>query len=513
MRRNSGCCVIRWILLLAVMELAALAMYVPSRGDLTVESALYPEKLLRLEWTGEEQIRHPLDRHRDQRCAAGMISYAVLTGCWLVALAWLARSNGQLDRRRLMVILAGCAVVCVTLWGLPPTFSDDSYRYRFEGAQTIGGYNPYQVRPVEAERICNKYPELFYSTDFTWRPTIYGPTTEFCFGVNGLFGNTMLGLRAMLLAAEGLLLYVCAGLLRRRGRPTGWIVAVALCPLVIIETNLDAHIEMLPIALTLAALLALDRRAWAAAAALFALAFNVKYLWPALAAFLLLGRLARQKKLLAGAGVFLLATAALWLPFLLMSWADVKPKPGDWATWLPLPIQRVIEAPLQFLERYNFNATIYRYVADQFHPSSSWPKLIALVLLVAAVGTLIWRRRWRLDLEDVILVLAAALLISPTSYPWYFTWLAPGLIVLGRGDLWKRIGPPVWIVFFLAMTPASQEFLAGLFRGNRVEAKPFPALPWMIVAVVAPLLAAAFVRRLLRPRFGLTVVDVERDRD
>jgi hypothetical protein len=509
---NSGCCVIRWILLLAVMELAALAMYVPSRGDLTVESALYPEKLLRLEWTGEEQVLHTLDRHRDQRCATGMVSYGVMIGCWLIALAWLAKSNGELDRRKLIVILAGAAVVCVTLWGLPPTFSDDSYRYRFEGAQTVGGYNPYQVRPDEAARMFDKFPELSYSTDFRWRPTIYGPTTEFLFGANAIFGNTMLGLRAILLAAEGLLLYICAGLLRRRGQPIGWLVAVALCPLLIIETHLDGHIEMLPIALTLAALLALERKSWVSATLLFALAFNVKYLWPALAAFLLLGRLARQKKLLASAGVFLLATAVLWLPFLLMSWADVKPKPGDWATWLPLPVQRVIEAPLQFLERYNFNATIYRYVADQFHPSSGWPKLFALALLVAAVGSLIWRRRWRLGLEDIVLVLAAALLISPTSYPWYFTWLAPGLIVLGRGELWKKIGPPVWIVLFLAMTPALQEFLAGLFRGDRTEAKPFPALPWMIVVAVTPLLVAAFARRLMRPRFGLAV-DPEGDRD
>ena len=142
-------------------------------------------------------------------------------------------------------------------------------------------------------------------------------------------------------------------------------------------------------------MVALDRRQWAQSAVLLALAVTVKSLWPALAAFLLLGRLARQHRLRRGAGVFCLTIALCWLPFILLATTGGGGESAEgWPSWVPGAVRRAIEAPRQFLEHPNFNATVYQFLAEQFHPESHAPKLIALAVVLAGTALLIWRRRW-----------------------------------------------------------------------------------------------------------------------
>ncbi|MDD4889997.1 MAG: glycosyltransferase 87 family protein [Phycisphaerae bacterium] len=493
----------RWIILLAVMELAVLAIYLPGvrNANFHLNAAIYPESTVQPERNVDGWIDPApnTDTTRGSRAMAALAAYGVLAGCWLVALYWLSRCDGKLDRRTLTVVLVGAGVLAISLWLLPPTFSDDSYRYRWEGLSATSGVNPYQVKPDECGQLRQSHPQLYWATDFRWRPSIYPPVCTFIFSINAILGNTLLGLRLILLAAEGLLAYSAISLLRSRGVGLGWAAGMLLCPLLIIETHLDAHVEIVPVAVTLAAVAALGRGKWWQSAMLFALAVSMKYLWPALAAFLLLGRLARQRRLLAGAGVFVLTTILCWMPIVLMDWSaspDLD-RGMEWASWMPTPAKFFLKAPREFLEKYNYNATFYKVLVVHFPPESRTPQLAALGLLLAGVGALVWRRRWRLDIEDIALVLGLALLISPVSYPWYFLWLTPAIIVLGRGELWPRVGPPTWAVMYLAMIPAVSEYLPTFFRTGRAE--PFAPIAWLTVAAVTPLLVAAWARRLAAP--------------
>ena len=100
----------------------------------------------------------------------------------------------------------------------------------------------------------------------------------------------------------------------------------------------------------------------------------------------------------------------------------------------------------------------------------------------------------RLGIEDIVLVLGVALLLSPASYPWYFLWLTPGLLAIRPNQLSSRATPPAWVVLWLGLTPVLHEYMPFFFRTEL--AMPFKVLPWMIALPVAPLLLAACWARL-----------------
>ena len=100
----------KWIILLAVIELAVLAMHLPGRRYFSFKAVAYPESLVRPVFHDGQYVKpDSADTGWADRATLGMAAYGVMTVCWLVALYWLGGTGGRLPRRTLIVVLVGSA--------------------------------------------------------------------------------------------------------------------------------------------------------------------------------------------------------------------------------------------------------------------------------------------------------------------------------------------------------------------------------------------------------------------
>ncbi len=297
----------------------------------------------------------------------------------------------------------------LAVWPLFPSFSDDVYRYRWEGKAQAFGANPYQVRPIDASWA--------HIRDITW-PRVgtrdfkaaYGPLMEleelvtyrllsripdpfaqvFWFKFPGALFE--LGCMAAL-----------AALLRARNYPDRHILLYAWSPLPIFEFWANGHNDSIPIFFILLGLLAAAHSKWITAFAALGLAVAAK-IWP-----------------------------VLLFPAFILSPAGGKPRWWQWLVAVPvfaacsLPYWGNVTENFEFATgfvggwRNNdslFGALLWFAGGDLYRAKYTATALIALSSLAIA-----W---FASSLERAVLwTCVATLLVSANCHPWYLTWFAP----------------------------------------------------------------------------------------
>jgi len=200
-------------------------------------------------------------------------------GAWWVAFAMAAWGLLRLPRRvAVMVVLAGAVVFGLAALTAKPQISDDLYRYAWDGSVQAHGIDPYRYPPNDAHVIELRDPWLWPSprTCASWdKPpnctrlnremerTIYPPVAQAWFRVldavlpagsrhkgfqvtHGLVG---LGVTVLLM-----------GMLHKLGRNPVQAVLWAWSPLAVVETVMDAHVDVVALVAAILALWAFERR-------------------------------------------------------------------------------------------------------------------------------------------------------------------------------------------------------------------------------------------------------------
>ena len=356
----------------------------------------------------------------------------------LAGAAWLglirAARTGQLDvssstARRLLIalVVAACALRAVAL-GLPPAFSEDVFRYVYEGRVVwhYGWSFPFAHPPADAPTL-GVDPALI---DHSWLrinhpelSTIYPPIAQIVFVAAGGLGELTQGghlwwLKALLVGAD-LLTWVCAALvLRACGRPIGESIVWGLSPLVIIEIAREGHADSLSaLGLSLgilgfcSAAPRLGYAGWAVAALAklnglvvmpAAARTTRRGLWLALA----LCTLVAVPYFFAGgtAGAGLAAYASRW-------------RAGDGAFSVLLELSRILLGGEWTRLEALGGVTLTRHQLAR-----------GLVAAIFGGWSLALLARWA-PLSAVAdragLLLLGLLLLAPTLHPWYVLWLLP----------------------------------------------------------------------------------------
>ncbi len=286
-----------------------------------------------------------------------------------------------------------------------PIFSDDVYRYVWEGRVWAAGFNPFAHAPID--------PVLTPLRDALWAKvnhpevsSIYPPLAQLLF---------------VLLAPGGVLAWKLLGtaadcatgwLLGRRSSRSGWLWA--LLPLTALESAGSGHLESVGVLLLVLALSqsAAGRTRSAIAAA-----------W-------------------AGAMVKLLPGAAL-LP-LVRGWKARLVIVA--ATGIAMaPILAAGHGAFAGFETYRavwaFDGSAYPLLVEAFsHTAMTGDPARKLLQVVGAawVGIVVWRTRDRVHAPFLVAMAATAafVLLSPTVHPWYVLWpLAVGLWGAGGGEI------------------------------------------------------------------------------
>ena len=406
---------------------------------------------------------------------------ALLLGGFL-ALAWALRRLRSPDAARPLPILAVAALLRLLAVPLPPTLSDDVWRYLWDGRLAAAGGNPYLVAPAS--------PATEPLRDGLWRrlphrdvPTIYPPLALAAFSIASRLPASPWALKTIIAGAD---LAACALLVSLAGRlrlAPGRAVAYAWNPLVVLETAGMGHVDALGVLAVLATALALTARPRRVALAAAAAAAGVlAKLLPAAALPLwarLCGRPGRFAAVslalvgLAFAPVFV-ATGGLppgWRIYAI-SWEFNGPLFEP--LWRLLDLAGVPAGTVRLLDQLKLWTGEHGFW-NRFYPYA-YPQLLAKLLLGAAalVAVAASLRETRL-VEANCRLFGRLLLLSATVYPWYLLWVLPWAALAG-GSAWLLVA---------ALAP-----LAYLAQPGGVD--PFP---WLYLSIWGPPLVLSLWRR------------------
>ena len=204
-------------------------------------------------------------------------------------------------------------------------------------------------------------------------------------------------------------------------QPLHRVLAYAWNPAVIISFAMSGHFDSLAIVTLLTALFFLVTNRPALSMAALALSFLSKF-FPVL---LLLTFLKRAR--LAYVAIFVVLVFACYVPFLGAGW-------------------HLFDGAGNYARDWVNNSSLFSLL--QFVVGSrAGAELVAVLILIATIGYLAKNRAT--PLWSSLVLTGGVLLVSPTAYPWYFTWSVPFLCFY-PGAAWLLMT----VTSVLAYTPA-----------------------------------------------------------
>ncbi len=178
--------------------------------------------------------------------AWAMLAYAI---AFIPATAFTLAAWNRDDRFTRMAIVIFALAVRVPLAVSQPLWSNDAYRYVWDGRLAERGIDPRAVAPIDPALKAEQSSPLWAHIDWRSIPTVYPPLAIALFEAtarvdpNGVSGAKILSLAGDL----GTVFVLFAGLGRLR-LPRGRAALYALHPLVLVSFAQDAHVESIAIA-------------------------------------------------------------------------------------------------------------------------------------------------------------------------------------------------------------------------------------------------------------------------
>lgn len=346
-----------------------------------------------------------------------------------------------------------------------PILEDDYYRYLWDGAVTAHGHNPYGIRPADArangEGVSESVRQLARESGIVLARvnhpelgTIYPPLAQAVFAcAHWITPWRTSGLLVLYYGADCVVFALLLALLCQINRTPALVLVYWWNPLCAKEFYNSLHMDILIIPWILGALLLLWRGRPVLAATALAFATAVK-LWPVLLMAPLLARLRKAPRIVLVSGaVFLLTSGLLLLPMVaarpLGNASGLAAYGTRWemndALFMVFPW---LLGKVSFLTNLDLSAR-------ELHRGG---RVIAAALVLFVVG-LISRRgtvnaapreaRNRTLAGAMLWIAAALFLLSPTQFPWYFTWFAPLLVLVpSRGLLLLTLTLPLYYLKF-----------------------------------------------------------------
>ena len=291
----------------------------------------------------------------------------------------------------------------LTLLASFPVFSDDVFRYLFEGNMQAHGINPYLVAPADPATL------PFRDGFFEWVnhktiPTIYPPLSELFFRVcMGISYNLYFFKAVLVLLDMGVLIFLHK-MLKYRGMKRHLLLVWAWHPLIIIEIAGSGHQDILGIFFLTGSLYLMQQKHLVKSALMLIGSFLSK-LFPLFLFPLLLRRQKKWPYLL-----LMLLTALFYLPFY------------NTETHLFTGLS-------VYTRTWEANASIF-YLLKLFIKDLQATKF-AIILIFLSIYLYAYRSISKFGTACFV-TLGSFLLLTPTLHPWYILWVIPFLVLLPR---------------------------------------------------------------------------------
>jgi alpha-1,6-mannosyltransferase len=358
----------------------------PPHGAVTLGLAALGAGLIPIfRWIERQQ---DVDAHMPE-----FIGLLLLAGIfYAIGVFWVERF--RLGATALVIILGSAVLFRAVLLAAPSTLSDDVYRYQWDGRAQRAHLNPYVVFPTLEGLDWLQNPE-HPEPPGEDTPTIYPPLSELTYRLIETVPGYKRASAIFDLASAGMLML----LLTARKQPLHRVLVYLWNPTVLISFAMSGHFDSLAIVTFLVALFFLLTNRQALSMGALALSFLSKF-FPVL---LLLTFLKRVR--LAYLGIFAVVVFAFYVPFLGAG-------------------SHLLDGARNYARDWENNASLFRLL--HFAAGSrAVAELIAGLIVLVAIGYL--AKRQAEALWSSLVLTGGVLLLSPTAYPWYFTWSIPFL--------------------------------------------------------------------------------------
>lgn len=389
-----------------------------------------------------------------------MICYMSAAVVFILGMLLLPKALPQaLTGRRLVVVIFLLAMAMrAPLFFIPAKNGFDYNNYLWDGAMSGHLQNPYQYKYSEIRNegkgnttvrgLVEKQgssllapraytgKEILGRTNHQGMQSAYPPVAQFFFGLaHRITPFNVTGLRLLLLGMDLLTALLVLSLIRKAAMPLAALSAYLWNPLLLFETYVDCHQELVTVAIIVLAVWLLSRKRFVSFAATAALAMAAK-VWPAFIMIYLIRPAWKNKKILIIAlAVFAVLGAGIMAPYYLelrnnktLAWyaANSHDMQG-----LHILLDKANEKIVQWLGLHETNDRIARNMG------------YAIWFIVLAWSAF---RRWdnpyqfcfRLGIAMLIFWLQAA-----TIYPWYYQTVIPFAAITLRPSLlaWSLLMP------------------------------------------------------------------------
>jgi hypothetical protein len=405
----------------------------------------------------------------------------LLIGAWIafIVAAWLLR---KVPRRTsvALILLGGIALQAVAV-SAPPRGSNDLYRYVWDGKVQAAGVDPYQYVPTATQLVGQRNKFLFnsdaqncVSSSYVGRhpaadltpgctkinrptvPTIYPPVAEAYFlAVHYLptASDSSTPIQATTALVAVLITVLLLFGLRRLGRDIRMAALWSWCPTVILEAGNSAHVDVVAVAITTAAILVLAT-----------------------------ARTTRRTVLggvLLGLAIATKMTPALTVPALLRRrWVTVAMAASSAfvAVYVPQVIRvggKVIGFLPGYLQQEGYTKGTRFGIIGLFVTGPLSIAVAALILAAVAFAVLQFAdpdRPW----QGALYMTAAALAVATPHYQWYSLLLVMLVALDGR---------PEWLAFAAGGYYAAYPSLGRFTPPGRLEDAIAYGVPLVVVAI------------------------------
>jgi alpha-1,6-mannosyltransferase len=328
----------------------------------------------------------------------------------------------QPDRSRglLLVLFLFAVFFRLCLVGSTPQLSSDIYRYVWDGRVQSQGINPY-VHPPSSDSLASLRDKAIYPhinrKNF---PTIYPAGAQIFFLASyWLVGDSIRGLKSILVLFDVLTMIVLIALLRTHGLQETRFAVYAWNPLVILEIAHSGHLEGFFIFLVVLAFLLHSINKKTLGVVSLACASSTK-IYPAL----LLPAFLNRGERIRGLSIFFACILVFYLPYVSAG-------------------KKVLGfLPIYFKDPYeSFNLGLKYFLMQIFHGLDYFflTKILVGIVFAAAVVVFLKDKEKAETLKySYILISLQVICIPAALHPWYVVWLIPLLAFYPS---------PAWLIF------------------------------------------------------------------
>lgn len=350
-----------------------------------------------------------------------MVVYAVIFIIMVVSFGLL--KDQDYSRFIFLTVLLFSFIFGLTLVSSPPGQSDDIYRYLWDGKLQYYGISPYTYAPDDPVLKPYHSEQLPKLINFPHIKTIYPPVAQLFFRLSyTLFGESVPGMKFIfLLSALGSICFFYL-ILKQKGAETRWLLFFAWNPLVIMETAVNGHLDILVVFFLLMSLWCFYKNKFIFSGISLACAILSKLIPVILLPifFLYFLPLLRSRPNLYVSSAANKNIFTFFIPLLVTI-------TGFYILYLE-SAQNMFLTAINYSSKWYFNNPLFLGILSIFRDNGTTHMVSFLLFIVLYI--LILLSRFKLE-KKLFFTLSAFMICNPTIHPWYLIILV-GLLCIHR---------------------------------------------------------------------------------